>query len=95
MTKSFKSRDLDSDSVIALTSIETNTTYVNDTETEDGNAAKKSKWSREDTYSGRRDDDPWSPNVTMGKASVQKIINVQMINGRGSPAPQLANERFI
>jgi hypothetical protein len=85
LTKSFKSKDSDGDSIIALTTVETNKTYVNDVETGGANGSKKDKWNRESTY---EDDDPWSPTVTMGKASVQRVINVQMVNGRGSPVPQ-------
>ncbi|KAF2624852.1 hypothetical protein BU25DRAFT_127537 [Macroventuria anomochaeta] len=94
-SKSFKSKDSDSDSVIALTTVETNKTYINDNETRDVKAARGDRWDRESTYGGGRDDDLWSPTVTVGKASVQKVINVQMINGRGSPAPQLQGRRYI
>ncbi|KAF1844212.1 uncharacterized protein K460DRAFT_388086 [Cucurbitaria berberidis CBS 394.84] len=34
-----------------------------------------------------RSDDPWSPTVVLGEANVQRVISVQMINGRGSMAP--------
>lgn len=95
IAKSFRSKDSDSDSVIALTTVETNKTYVNDDRMGEERAAKDDKWNRESTYGGRRDDDPWSPTVTMGKASVQKVINVQMVNGRGSPAPQPVGRRYI
>ncbi|KAJ4330244.1 hypothetical protein N0V87_010166 [Didymella glomerata] len=95
LTRTFKSKDSDSDSIIALTTVETNKTYVNDVETGGTNASKSDKWNRESTYGGGRDDDPWSPTVTMGKASVQKVINVQMVNGRGSPAPQPQGRRYI
>ncbi|KAF3039420.1 hypothetical protein E8E12_009173 [Didymella heteroderae] len=95
LTRTFKSKDSDSDSIIALTTIETNKTYVNDVETGGMNEDKSKKWNRESTYGGARDDDPWSPTVTMGKASVQKVINVQMINGRGSPVPQPQGRRYI
>jgi hypothetical protein len=97
MTKSLHttktSKDTDTDSMIALTTVETNKTYVNS----DGDmkAAKDDKWNRESTYGGGRDDDPWSPTVMMGKASVQKVINVQMVNGRGSPIPQPQGRRYI
>lgn len=94
-TKSSKSRDFDSDSIIALTTVETNKTYVNDIESGDGKTSKADKWDRESTYGGAREDDPWSPTVTTGKASVQKVINVQMVNGRGSPAPQPQGRRYI
>lgn len=87
MTKSFKSKDSDSESVIALTTVETNKTYVNDDDNGSTNANKDDKWNRESTYGGGKDDDPWSPTVIVGKASVQKVINVQMVNGRGSPVP--------
>ena len=92
--KSFKSRDSDSDSVIALTTVETNKTYVNDNETGDLEAGKDDKWNRDSTYGGGQDDDPWSPTA-MGKASVQRVINVQMVNGRGSPVPQPKGRRYI
>jgi hypothetical protein len=88
--KSFKSKDSDSDSVIALTTVETNKTGMST-----GGNAKPDRWNRESTYGGAREDDPWSPTVTMGKASVQKVINVQMVNGRGSPAPQPNGRRYI
>ncbi|KAF1927218.1 uncharacterized protein M421DRAFT_65929 [Didymella exigua CBS 183.55] len=90
-----KSKGSDSDSIIALTTVESNKTYLNDIEARGANASKKDKWNRESTYSGARDEDPWSPTVTMGKASVQKVINVQMIDGRGSPAPQPHGRRYI
>ncbi|OSS48735.1 hypothetical protein B5807_06876 [Epicoccum nigrum] len=82
--KSSKSKDTDRDSFIALTTVETNRTYVNDDGREDLEAARDDKWDRESTYGGGKDDDPWSSTVTMGKASVQKVVNVQMVNGRGS-----------
>ncbi|KAF9695655.1 hypothetical protein EKO04_006476 [Ascochyta lentis] len=91
LTKSWRAKDSDSDSVIALTTVETSRTYVND----DGTRVKDDKWNSESTYGGGKDDDPWSPTITMGKASVQKVINVQMVNGRGSPAPQPAGRRYI
>lgn len=34
-----------------------------------------------------RSDGPWSPTVFVGQASVQRVMNVQMINGRGSLVP--------
>lgn len=34
-----------------------------------------------------RSDDPWSPTVVVGRADVQRVISVQMVNGRGSPMP--------
>lgn len=92
-TRMFKLKDSDSDSIIALTTIETSKTYIDDVEIGGTNAAKGDKWNTESTYGGDRHDDPWSPTVTMGKASVQKVINVQMVNGRGSPAPQLQVRR--
>ena len=78
-----------------MTKVETNKTYVNDVETGGTDASKSDKWNRESTYGGGRDDDPWSPTVETGKASVQKVINVQMVNGRGSPAPQLQGRRYV
>ncbi|KAJ4991861.1 integral membrane protein [Stagonosporopsis vannaccii] len=94
-SKSFKTRDSDGDSIIALTTIETNKTYVNGSENGDMEAAMNDKWNRESTYGGGKEEDPWSPTVTMGKASVQKVINVQMVNGRGSPVPQPQGRRYI
>ena len=60
--------------------METNRTYVNDNGREDLEAARDDKWDRESTYGGGKDDDPWSSTVTMGKASVQKVVNVQMVS---------------
>ena len=82
--KSSKSKDTDRESIIALTTVETNRTYVNDDRREDLEAGKDNRWDRDSTYGGGKDDDPWSSTVTMGKASVQKVMNVQMFNGRGS-----------
>lgn len=76
--------------MIALTTVETNKTDMST-----GGNAKPDRWNRESTYGGAREDDPWSPTVTMGKASVQKVISVQMVNGRGSPAPQPNGRRYI
>lgn len=81
--------------MIALTTVETNKTYENDGRTGEAQAAKDDKWNRDSTYGGGKEDDPWSPTVTMGKASVQRVISVQMVNGRGSPAPQPQGRRYI
>lgn len=95
LARTFKSKESDSDSIIGLTTIETNKTYLNDVEVGGVNAANTNKWNRESTNGGARDEDPWSPTVTMGKASVQKVINVQMVNGRGSPVSQPQGRRYI
>jgi hypothetical protein len=36
-----------------------------------------------------RSDEPWSPTIEVGKAEAQRMINVQMVNGRGSPTPKI------
>lgn len=95
LTKPLRSKDFDSASIIALTTVETNKNNVNDSETGGAKVSKDDKWNRESTYGGSSDLDPWSPTVTMGKASVQKVINVQMVNGRGSPVPQPQGRRYI
>lgn len=98
ITRSFhtsKSKDSDGESVIALTTVETSKTYVNGRDDGAMGTSKDNKWNRESTYGGGKEDDPWSPTVTMGKASVQKVINVQMVNGRGSPVPQPQGRRYI
>ncbi|KAJ4335058.1 hypothetical protein N0V95_009015 [Ascochyta clinopodiicola] len=95
ITKPWRGNDSDSDSVIGLTAVETNKTHVNGDGTGNMETAENNKWNRDSTYGGGKDDDPWSPTVTVGKASVQKVVSVQMVNGRGSPAPQPAGRRYI
>ncbi|KAH6644708.1 hypothetical protein C7974DRAFT_26543 [Boeremia exigua] len=94
-SKSSRPRDSDTDSVIALTTVTTNKSYVNGNDNGEMRTSKDDKWGRENVYDGRRGEDPWSPTVTMGQASVQKVINVQMVNGRGSPMPQPQGRRYI
>lgn len=56
-TKSSRSKDSDSDSIIALTTMENNKTYINEGRTE-LRSAKEDKWNRESTYGGGKYDDP-------------------------------------
>ncbi|UPX16577.1 uncharacterized protein EKO05_0006969 [Ascochyta rabiei] len=95
VTESWKTKDSDGDSVIGLTAVESNKTYVNGNGTGNVETAGNDKWDRDSTYGGGKYDDPWSPTVTMGKASVQRVISVQMVDGRGSPAPQPTGRRYI
>lgn len=43
-------------------------------------------WKKTSMYS-IRSDDAWSPTVVVGKADVQRVTSVQIIDGRGIAAP--------